>query len=189
MSNDRNPFADSSPSDSPVGHAAEQVVNPYASPREVSQLVSPPVGVWQDGKLLVVHSESAFPPFCIRTNEPSQRGFRCNLKWSYPIDLWYRHVRFDVGLCESCIRRYRKIRVAGWGMVGAAVILFGLAALGIDIGVGLSFGGILLLATGIHLAGRPGVVLKIERAQVPYYWIRGAHPDFVARFPAWSELR
>jgi hypothetical protein len=195
MSTDRNPFADSNPSGTPVTRD-EGTANPYASPREVSDPAAPPIGLWRDGKLLVVHRDAAFPPFCIRTNEPAQPGFRCNLTWSYPIDLWHRHLKLDVALCESCIQRYRRTRIVGWALICATMIILFMTIILTITGrndVNLSILAVppclFLLVFGIHFAGRPGVVLKIKRAQVPYYWISGAHPDFVARFSNWTALR
>lgn len=182
MPNDSNPFADSDLVQPSLANSSDHVENPYASPREISGSVTPEVGLWRDGTLMVAHRDVIFPHFCVRTNEPSERGFRCHLTWSYPIDFSSRSVRFEVGLCERCIRRYRKFRWVGWGVMIAA---FGVGLVAPH-GTFFIFAAASLFVVGLFLATRPGVSLKVKRGSPPYFWIRGAHRDFLARLPPWT---
>ena len=181
-----NPFADAEPPFRPSQvEGPNEAENPYASPRERSG--SPPheVGMWRDGKLLVAHRDVVFPRICVRTNEPAQRYRRVSLSWSYPIDWSGRFVTFHVGMCEACWRRYRRRRVAGWLLViGAAISLYVTIVMGIPV---LPLLAIPLICTGIYLSNGAQVFLAVKRGRPPYYWIRGAHPSFVASLPDWSE--
>ena len=181
-----NPFADPD-SDRPTeATSSDGVVNPYASPREAigPANVDPEIGLWQDGTLLVVHRDAKFPPFCVRTNESSQRDSRCDLLWSYPIDFSSRRVSFNVGLCEWCLRRHRNIRRWGLGLIVAGVFMMLPASSGYP---HFMFAALALFVVGLFFVSRPAVHLKVKRAKPPYFWIQGVHYGFVERLPRWID--
>jgi len=162
--------------------------NPYASPagaRGYDPEQDRGVGVWCDGKLLVIHPQATLPPICIDTGQPATHWFTFDLTWYYPIDWSHRHLKLSVPLCEASYRCWRPtywstalflVPLLIWAVTAP---FFGRDAFSL---IGLTFCGFLLWAVGQALWRKR---LRFERVRSGYLWLAGASPEFLRQLPPW----
>ena len=86
----------------------------------------PGVGVWRDGKYLVMHRDAKLPARCIYTNEPAVISRTQKLKWSYQVDYARRTMPLEYGLSDEGLRRVERTRrnwmlLGGCSAVGAVI--------------------------------------------------------------------
>jgi len=71
-------------------------INPYASPQEAGGYEGRTpygVGVWRDGRLLVMHKDAKLPPICIHSGHAYWTfGHPLSVAWSRGDYLWLRDV-------------------------------------------------------------------------------------------------
>jgi hypothetical protein len=193
-------------------------VNPYASPQErlpdgapeppvVAQLATsgPPVGLWRDGRRLVMHKQARLPDRCVKSNQPTDgKRLRRRMYWHHPLIYLsilaglLIYVILALVLRESATvyiglsrpwwaRRWRAIAIGWLAVLAAVVMLF----LGIALApnsevalwlLALSF--LVFFVGGIYgvVASRMVAPTRITRN---YVWLKGVHPDFLADLPAW----
>lgn len=195
MSHD-NPFA-----------STRDEINPYAVPKsQPAAMVMSTEGVWRQGKLLVMHKMAMLPDVCIKSNQPAD-GYRLKRKLSHHhpaialavlvnvllyiilAAILSKRVTVMIGLSPRW-RAIRKRRILiSWigGLAGLGLMIFGLvtldgpqrnngaggilAVLGIVAMVGFLFYGL--------LSAR---MISAKKIDDEYIYIKGAHPDFLARF-------
>src|SRR5262245_61597309 len=151
----------------------------------------PLVGIWRDGKKLVMTKMAELPNVCVKTNQPADGWLRRKMYWHQPaiyvllvispviyaiVALIVRQkADIRVGLCADRIKRRR------WSM--AVAVLFGLAGVG-------------LFVMGIRLAGpQPddvapflmlgGVVVAIIAAIVGVTLTRIVRPERITKDYVW----
>lgn len=181
--------------------------NPYASPvlqdpRVMPAYPQPPVsaGVWRQGRVLVMHKKAVLPDICVKSNQPASRKLKRNLSWHHPLialsifaglliylilaAVLTQRAKIHIGLSEEWFAR-RRMRMWIWGLATLAAIplgiLAGMAAEDLmPLMVFFGFLGCIVAAIGLLLSTRMVYPKKIEG---DYVWVKGCHPDFVARFP------
>jgi hypothetical protein len=163
----------------------------------------PLLGIWRDGKKLVMTRTAELPNVCVKTNQPADGWLRRKMQWHHPalyalavspiiyiiVALIVRQ-RADirVGLCAERFKRRR------WAMAGAwlvALIGIGLCILGVrmsapgpnDVPPFLILGGILVVIIAAIVGITLTRVVHPERITKDYVWISGVHPEFLASFP------
>jgi predicted RNA-binding Zn-ribbon protein involved in translation (DUF1610 family) len=165
---------------------------------------SPGLGIWRDGKRLVMRKTAELPNVCVKTNLPADGWLRRKMYWHQPaiyvlilispviyaiVALIVRQkADIRVGLCAERIKRRRWIMAGAWlvGLAGIGVMVLGIKLAGPrpdDVAPFLMMGGVMI---GI-LAAIVGItltrVVRPERITRDYVWISGVHPEFVASFP------
>jgi len=170
----------------------------------VGQDGSPSVGIWKDGKRLVMSKTAQLPNVCVKTNLPADAWLRRKLYWHQPaiyvlilispviyaiVALIVRQkADIRVGLCAERIKRRRWIMAGAWlvGLTGIGLMVLGIRLSGPrpdDAAPFLILGGVM---TGI-VAAIVGItltrVVRPERITRDYVWISGVHPEFLASFP------
>jgi len=163
--------------------------NPYASPAGAGGYDPDQdrgVGVWSDGKLLVIHLQATLPPICIDSGQPATRWLPFDLSWYYPIDWSHRHLKLNLPLCEVSFRRWRpKPWSAAVFLVPLLVWAITVPFFGQDVGflLGVAFCCFLLWAA-VQVLWRKG--LRFERVRSGYLWLAGASPEFLRQLPPWT---
>jgi hypothetical protein len=162
-------------------------VNPYASPAGAGGYDPERdrgVGVWSDGKLLVMHPQATLPPICIATGQPATRWLAYDLAWYYPIDWSHRHLKFNVPLCEASYRRW-KPKVWTTVLILLPLLACVVGAFFFNAGslCGLAFAGFMIWALIQAFFGKR---LRFERVRAGYLWITGASPEFLRQLPPWT---
>lgn len=167
--------------------------------------------VWRLGKILVVRRSATLPFICVQTNEPADGWLMRRLTWHNP--LYYlvlvlspclyiivamivqKRADVQVGLCQARLARRRWVIALAWlgVLAGVALMLLGfsLAAgrggANDPTGLMIVFGGLAVILT----AGITGAVLSAvvtpHRITDDYVYLKGVHPGFLERFPAFSE--
>lgn len=182
--------------------------NPYAAPQAIPANPQPQAGgIWSDGKLVVMHKQATLPDVCIKSNEQTD-GFRLKrkLSWHHPavfaailINLIVyavlamvlsKRATIQIGLSDYWRRkRVRRIIIA-WSSVflGIAVFIGGLILIdgrgGADFAPFGIVGGIFLILFGAFYGLFGARMIAPTKIDDNYVYIKGAHPDFIARFSA-----
>ena len=200
-----NPFADEPRPPGAVRLQAEgDPQNPYASPAEVAEeKTEPPVGIWRDGELLVIHDwVTSLPNRCVFTNELLTVRCRQELSWANSIGWRSRYLPLNFGVVEPILQKMVRRRHRWWLLAGSACLaLVLIAATLVLIAATLGFfvsspavilGTILfsLLASGLLLQGAKNAenVFKIREINGPYFWLAGAGKPFLDSLPKWPGM-
>ena len=185
---------------------AAEIVPAVASPFAMaSRAVQPatsshapsPTGAWRQGNLLVMHSRSALPDFCIKCNAPARHRIWVDAIW-YP---WWglfggffayvklrRRVKINVVLCDSHQEQQQSLLSVGkvimaTGILASAVGFFWMMFIrnpGPD--YVLFFGGILVFLGGIVFNMAASRVVAPKHIKAGYVWLKGLPPEYLARF-------
>lgn len=194
-------------------------INPYASPRETDSLRSlpmadgmmdgagSPVGVWRDGRRLVMHKMAHLPNRCVKTNQPAARWLELTMVWCHPAILLtllagplvplfltlvlQKKATIRVGLSEKRFARRRSRAIIGVSVfAGGMSLIPGSAMLAeYDYYPDLSpwllvIAVLVVLVGGIYaLWGRS--VVTATRITRGYVWLKGVHRDYLAVLPEW----
>jgi hypothetical protein len=169
-------------------------VLPYLTP-----MAAQPMGVWREGKVLIVAKETVLPPTCVKCNRPSDgRPIRRKFWWYPPAWLLLILVPYGVLLCFIVVLIIRKSGVVhysmceahrrrrwAWGAGGLALSAVGLGGAvyvaSQDAFQWMSVGLVTFIA-GLVVA----VVaqsLRPKRIDAHYVWLKGAGEEFLAQFP------
>jgi len=165
-------------------------------------------GIWRDGNRLVVHKQAELPPICVKTNEPSARNIKRKYYWHHPsvflailiniliyvilaLVLRKQHT-LEVPVSEETASKRRNGIAIGWALSLSGVALFfgamffllsatpqSNAAIGV---VGLFLAAFLLIA-GCIVGGGAAAVIQPKKMTESATWFKGAHSDYLARFP------
>lgn len=188
--------------------ASDYANNPYATPSVDASMahVGPHHGgIFRQGNILIVHRLAQFPPYCVRTNQPTNRydewTFRWHSPWVYLLLLFNILILAIVALVISkkitlqvpVSEYWRGVRfqriLIGW--ITAIVGICGSIALGVllshtaneAVGPLLAvLGAIVFLIVGL-IIGTSGRVLTPTKIDGDYAWLKGACPEFLDRFP------
>lgn len=197
-----NPFADEP---LPAGvvrlQSAVNPLDPYAAPPSADEYrppSDPGVGLWREGKYLVMHLNSGFPLRCLATNEPTDIRRTQTISWCYPIDWNTRSLKVEYFISPTELARRKRVRRIGLLVAGvvflAAVALWQIPAgatfLQFErwgplayIGLAVAFFG------GAVKAWQPGVQLQFVRARKSYLWFSGPGAAFLDSLPIWPGLK
>ncbi len=166
---------------------------------------SPIVGIWKDGKRLVMSKTAELPMVCVKTNRPADAWLRRKLYWHHPLlfalavsPLIYvivalivrQKADIRVGLCAERLKRRRWIMAGAWlaafGGIGLMVLGINLAGQGPradDVAPFFIPAGIVVAVASAIVGITLTRVVKPERITREYVWISGVHPEFLASFP------
>jgi hypothetical protein len=165
-------------------------------------------GIWRDGNQLVMTHDAELPYVCIKTNRPADVWLPRTVSW-YPkwtlvllplgLLVWLivagllrRQAMIRVGLCES--RRVGRVWtiVLAWGgvVLGLGLLILGAvlekrqpeAAWLIPVGI------VLFFASAIVGATLPTIV-SAAYLNEDHIWLKGVHPDYLARFPEFPGVK
>jgi hypothetical protein len=168
-------------------------VNPYAAPAmpdaiEPFELAG--IGIWRHGTLLVVHEAAELLPVCIKSAEPGVVWQTVQLRWSHWAQWPYEYLSLKVAFTD---------RWQYWLTTGRRFVLIGVIALALII-LAMALSSV-LIATELLLM--PCVILlvlelslfvwwlslqqplRVVRRKRRYYWLSGAHLDYLSQFPEW----
>lgn len=161
-------------------------------------------GVWRDGKRLVMDRDAKLPLVCLRTNEPSQRLLRREMFWHHPalvllvplglviylivVAVTQKRATIQIGLCEACFRRRRRLVAGAWlaALAGVGMIVGGIACMADSkhqtetLGVILLLGGLVTMITAAILGTRWFRVVWPARMTDDFIWIKGVNPELLA---------
>ena len=171
---------------------------------------SPKSGIWRDGNQLVMTRDAELPYVCIKTNRPADVWLPRTVSW-YPkwtlvllplgllvfvivAGLLRKQAPIRVGLCES--RRVARIWTIGlaWGgiMLGLGLLMVGItsekqqpASLAASL---IPLGCLLFFASAILGATLPRIVSAVYINE-DFIWLKGVHPDYLARFPEFPGVK
>lgn len=194
MSNGPNPFADQPRPPGAVRlESVADPLDPYAAPVEVTdENPEPPVGVWRDGELLVIHEGvTSLPNRCVLTNK--LLTVRCRQQLSLGSPLWRnRQIILHFGLIETIQRPMERSRNR-WTVVAAACALPGLITIVLmlvgyfwDVSAGVFLLSLLVSTALLVRAATCENVFKIRAVKDPYVWLTGAGPPFLDSLPKWT---
>lgn len=182
------------------------LVNPYAAPQGKPFLDSENgeigVGVWRDGKLLVVQKGALVPDRCIRCNAPAEgRRLHRQLYWHHPMlyCLYFfggpivyalaavcvrQQIAVDVGICRRHNAARMRSILACW-----LIALVSLAVIVIDILESNPLPFVFLIALLVFLldlcyAARLSRLVVAERIDADYAWIKKVHPAYLDELPS-----
>lgn len=189
-----NPFADEPlPSAGPRLTSVENPLNPYAAPAAVGQAntVPPPgVGLWRDGAYLVIHQGALFPERCLITGEETSHRHRQQVRWYYPIDFATRTLRVEYSLTPPVVQGIWRQRMIAWLLAPLAVL--GVATLcmvgdlpGPAVSNNMVWSAIIAFGICLYVTINAGRILKFERVNNAYLWLRGARRPFLDTLPQW----
>ncbi len=167
--------------------------NPYApsavlDPRE--ELAAAGVGVWRDGRLVVLHRDAPLPAICFKTGRPATHWFTYYLAWNrHFFSSHVEQLRLRVPLCRW---RHNLTRLR-WILLGLGLAVLALLAWWAPnlhllpdpyqalVVFGLGSLMVTLILTGVAL-GEP---VQLRRYRGNYLWLSGAGEKFLVHLPAW----
>lgn len=194
-----NPFADANPYAN---------VNPYAAPQIGTYSAQPAMqqpfaGLWRQDKLLVMHRSAPLPDICLKSNQKATQRLKRSLSWHHPavyflvlihillyvvVALVIRKTAvIHIGLSDEWIAIRRRRMMIAWGLVLLGIVTafatiplaeFEWSPLLILAGIVLFLGGTIYGVAACRL-----VVPK--RMTDEYIWLKGVHPEFLARLEPW----
>lgn len=185
--------------------------NPYAPPLDSGGMPpqQSPIGIWRQGKLLVMHKQAILPSACVKSNEPATGRLIRKLTWHSPLVYLVilfnliiyaivamavsKRAKIEIGLSETWFAKRRRAIIFGWtGVITGFVFLFGglMSDLGTSsiavAGIALSMPIMLLGALYGALGARMVYAKKIDDN---FVWLGGVHQDYLAKLPEWPGER
>jgi len=193
-----NPLESRSAPETPV--PPDNPDNPYAPPVSSPHDLATPdasVEIVRDGEVLIARDGTAFPDRCVRCNEPTD-GFRFWKTFSWHLPAWYalallsifiyvvvalvvrKKASFELALCP----RHRSRRQWGFAIgFGLPIVAF-MMMMATEENL-LAFWAFLLALLVGAVVGIVGTrVLTCKKIDDGYAYLKGAHPQFLASFPA-----
>jgi hypothetical protein len=169
--------------------------------------------IWRDGKCLVVSKNAVLPNICLFTNEPTDGStVKHPFAWTHPAYVWIgllllililpfgllvcaiaspfinHRAKLLLPVCKKRVARWKTRRHVWLGSVALAVALwatcFGLITAGDDdIAAVVFFLSLGVVSLGALLSTLVGWKMKAARIHKNYVWLKGVHPEYLARFP------
>ena len=190
-----------------------QEFNPYAPPATPTSAFAPlkpdgNVGIWRQGKTLVMDRNALLPDVCIKSNQPTD-GYRLKrkLSWHHPalslliivsIPIYAivaiivsKRAVIHIGLSDAWRRRrLGRILLAWVGVLLAIAGIFAGAAIAetgrAEVGAPLLIGSVVMFFTAL-LYGMIGArLIRPKQIDDRFVYFNGAHPEFLNRFPEWA---
>jgi len=197
-----NPFAEANPYANVNPYAAPQVGDGYNMPPAMQH---PLAGLWRQDKLLVMHRSAPLPEICLKSNQKATQRLKRSLAWHHPTVflLIFLHILLyvvvaliirktaiiHIGLTDEWIAIRRKRMLIAWGLVLLGLLIFaGSIPLIVDSKewAMFPFFGSILLCLGAAIYGLLACRLVVaKRMTDEYIWLKGVHPDFLARLEPW----
>jgi hypothetical protein len=176
-------------------------LNPYASPT-APPTAQPPfdvgVGAWRHGSLLVIHQDVQLLGICVKTGRPATQWRLVKIRWSHPL-IWPReYLHLWLPLCDRrAFWMGRGRRIAALGSVLLCAIVLSLLVASILLPGILQNGELVILVWGSGAVGgillcwwfSLGIPLVFVRRKRKYFWLSGAHRQFLASLPNWPYGR
>ncbi len=207
-----NPFGDAAAG---KGQPGGMNVNPYAPPQNFAgyqpqQQPGATQGLWRQGNILVMHKMAPLPPICVKSGQPATQWLKRNLRWhpQWIIALILIHIfvyaivamimqktaTIHIGLTDEWMARRKTRLMIAW-LLGLGSVAIGV--LSVVIAVNLDEPGylfLLMLAVfvllGALIYGQYACSLvRPQRITDQYVFLKGVHPDFLARLPEWTYLQ
>ncbi len=172
--------------------------------------------IWSHGKLLVMDRDAILPNICIKSNEPAEGNYlkqklTCLPKWSVPIVIivllltllggailalvLQKKATIEVGISKKWQLRRKKRLWIKWGTAAFGLLLIPVGILVLDFTEGdtaetiavilFSMSGLMLFG-GMMLAALDNYGIVAKKITDEYIYIKGAHQDYVNRFPVWE---
>jgi hypothetical protein len=164
-------------------------------------------GIFQKGKLLIVHKQAVLPDLCIKSNEPTSERLKRKLMWHHPavylvilfnllvyviVSLIVRKTAtFNIPLAA----RYKAARVRwmiiAWSMAFLSIALFIVGLATIDSPSATALSALCLiqfpfaLITSILIGIFGCRVIYAKKIDDQYAWIGGTCEEFRRMFPEW----
>jgi hypothetical protein len=191
-----NPFADQPLPAAERLHSAADPLNPYAAPAGIEEYhpeLGPGVGIWRNGKLVVIHQSLDFPERCIWTNEPSERRFTQQFTFSSMLGLRNWSIPFAYSFSPVSRNKVVWDFLSGGLLTTASflmlVMLFALDENGILQVAWLSPLFFITLAFGFGIMWRQlQSPLSLTHQEQAYFCLRGAKEPFLRSLPNWPGL-
>lgn len=178
-----------------------------------------PRGLWRDGSRLVISRQGTeMPPFCVKTNLPATRKVRVLLQWfplgkflgGFPgslvtvlrrlvstrteVDLWIsdravveRRWRIVYALLFSILSPVASI--GGWLVLDSALASPAGSQQAFYVGIAGFFAFMLAMVLGAVLAFHFRLYVGVSTMDEHSIWLRGVHPDYLARCEPWQGPR
>lgn len=168
-------------------------VAPYGAPGPAGALA----GVWRNGNVIVMHRDALLPRRCLKCNGSPDRELNRNLSWHKPwiyaliLTGWLiylivalvarKKATVTIFLCEKHHANRRAVMISAFVALGLS---FPVLVVGIFKGVGvLVVGWIVLLLTAGVLGAIASSVVKPQRIDETFVWLKGAGADYLAQLP------
>jgi hypothetical protein len=181
-------------------------LNPYAPPAIVAEQVfaTPAVALYRDGNTLVMHRHAKLPPRCIKSNAPTSRYLKRDLRWApswvlllllvnlliclIVMLIVQKTAKIDIGLSDEWFAR-RRFRIAlAWIGSLASVVLFVVGIVLLDgsnsaVGPLLMLGSVILFLTAALFGAFGARMVYAKKIDDHYIWLRGACPEYLEGLP------
>ena len=163
--------------------------------------------IWRAGNLLVMRRDAQLPDRCIKTNQPANgKRFKATLYWHHPAIyllilinlLVYAIVAIIVrkkavvyvGVTERTLQARRKAILWGWvsGIAGFILFVFAASLQSESAMLGLLLLGAALILGGLIVGTAKATLVRVERIEDEYIWIRGVTREYLARLPQWKGM-
>jgi hypothetical protein len=167
----------------------------------------PVIGVWREGKLLVMEPGGQLPYVCVKSNQPADEWLACRLS-TRPRAFWLilmvlsggcglflylvvglllrRRIDVRVALCREWLERRRRgaITASLAFVIGAAIVIAGIfAPRPPDWLDWLILAGFSVIVVGALIRVYAVHVVYAVRITDDLAWIAGVHPDVLDRLP------
>jgi len=190
-------------------------VNPYAAPLGEPAYAGKQdhsLACWRDNKILIMPRDGRLPLICVKSNQPAERYLRRKLAWHRPAIyllllcnilifalvalICQKKADIEIGLSEEWFVKRRRACWIGWSSFLLGIGLFAVfiwllstfTYIG-DLHTALVVGTLPLSVAVAVIGGIYGLVasrmVTPQKIDENYLYLRGCHPDFLARFPDW----
>ena len=171
------------------------------------------ITVWRAGAIgryLFMAKDGRLPLICVKSNQPAVQHLRRKLAWHNSMIyllllcnilifavvaiICQKKADIEIGLSEEWFAKRRRACWIGWSSVllgiGSFAVFMGLAITDNGDVLPLLFGLTLFLSITVPLVG--GIygllcarMVTAQKIDENYVYLRGCHPNFLARFPEW----
>ena len=159
-------------------------------------------GIWRSGKFLVMRKDAQLPDRCIKTNQPANgKRFKSELYWHEPwiyllcligvliyliVALILRKKAIvHFGVTEAVLQKRTKV-IWGSTILGGVGLIPMFMASAIQ-SVSLVFLGLGFLLGSLIWVSISATLIRAERIEEDYVWIRGASKEYLALLPEWNK--
>lgn len=207
-----NPFGDGAAG---KGQPGGTNVNPYAAPQTFAGYQPQPQpgamqGLWRKGNILVMHKMAPLPPICVKSGQPATQWLKRSMQWHpqwialtifagllvYVIlaMIMMQRATIHIGLTDEWMARRKTRMMIAW-LLGLGSVAIGV--LGIVIAantdrsefIGLLPIAIFLLLGALIYGQYACSLVRPQRITDQYVFLKGVHPDFLARLPEWTYFQ
>jgi len=187
-------------------------INPYAAPGyegfappAMPAGITPFAGLWRQGNVLVMHKRAPLPDICLKSNEPAKQRLKRHLSWHHPavfllvlvslliyviVALIIRKTAtISIALSDQWLARRRRRMIVAWTAILLCAFLFAVAVPNADSAPWAPFALIFAIVAALVAAIYGLLACRMvwpQRMTDEYIWLKGVHPDFLARLEAWQ---